>query len=179
MPVVDGFAATKLDKADEFLLEIPVVALAEPGLRESEQDIRSVSNGYLLRPFERSDLMKEISRYLAHKTKEANAGDAPGFTETWDAAQVDAKTQAGSAQLLNELSQKRDRCKDLEETMTINEIDSFAEEIKELGHQYAYPPVSGWAEEVLSQSSTFDMDGLVRSLNGFESLQVDIERNLS
>lgn len=64
MPVMDGFEATHLIKADPRLKNIPVVfltALAGPG--DKEKAIASGAEDYLVKPFEVADLISLIKKW--------------------------------------------------------------------------------------------------------------------
>lgn len=68
MPVMDGVEATKQLKADPALAKIPVVfltALARP--QDSEKARAAGANDYLIKPFEMSDLMDLIQKWLVKK----------------------------------------------------------------------------------------------------------------
>ena len=54
MPVLDGFSASKRLKADPQLRQIPVIALTGSVLRESEDEILQVCDGFLRKPVSRA-----------------------------------------------------------------------------------------------------------------------------
>ena len=61
MPVLDGFSATKRLKADQELRQVPVIALTGSVLRESEDEIQQVCDGFLRKPLARRDLIHAMS----------------------------------------------------------------------------------------------------------------------
>ncbi|MDM8517684.1 response regulator, partial [Desulfobacterales bacterium HSG16] len=67
MPVMDGYGATKLIKKKEKLTDIPIIALTASGMAEEKEKInKSGFNGYLLKPAETSDLIKELKKYISY-----------------------------------------------------------------------------------------------------------------
>ena len=72
--------------------------------------------------------------------------------------------------LIKQLEMRRSDSDALSQTLTINEIEIFANEMKMLGDQTGYPPLSQWANQLIVQATTFDMDGIVQTLDGYADL---------
>ncbi len=66
MPVMDGYEAATRLKADEYAKDIPVVAVTASALLQDVEKISVLCDGYLSKPVERSDLVRELMRFLPH-----------------------------------------------------------------------------------------------------------------
>jgi len=93
---------------------------------------------------------------------------------TWSPASLDSDVRAHLPELARELDGYRDTCSELAGTMSINEIDTFAESIKALAESYEYPPAAEWADELATQSSLFDTVAIEKTLSRFEQLVEEI-----
>jgi PAS domain S-box-containing protein len=71
MPVMDGYKASKIMNDDPELKNIPVVAVTASALRQDEEEILLICDGYLRKPVGRSELIKEVTKYLPHSISSA------------------------------------------------------------------------------------------------------------
>ena len=66
MPVMDGLEATRILKADATTSNIPVVALTSYAMKGDEERIlKAGCDGYLSKPFDIQELLKEVAEYLS------------------------------------------------------------------------------------------------------------------
>jgi HPt (histidine-containing phosphotransfer) domain-containing protein len=72
--------------------------------------------------------------------------------------------------LIQTLEGKRDTATELAGTMTIDEIEGFAAEMRRLGEESGYTPLARWAGKLGEAAAGFDMDGMAGGLGGFASL---------
>ncbi|MCP5007813.1 MAG: AAA family ATPase [Planctomycetes bacterium] len=78
MPVMDGYEVSEILKNDEHLKEIPIVAVTALALKEDEERISKICDGYLSKPVKRGALIKEMMKYLPHTVKEDKQMREPG-----------------------------------------------------------------------------------------------------
>ena len=65
MPVMDGLEATRILKADTTTKDIPVLALTSYAMKGDEERILEAGcNGYLAKPFDIQELLKEVGKYF-------------------------------------------------------------------------------------------------------------------
>ncbi|MFC1467911.1 response regulator, partial [Verrucomicrobiota bacterium] len=86
MPVMDGYEASEKLKADEELKDIPIIAITASALKQDEDYILTVCDGYLRKPVDKIDLIHEVHRFLpkgrmaekvtATEPKEENVGSS-------------------------------------------------------------------------------------------------------
>ncbi len=77
MPVMDGFEASAIFKNDMSLKKIPIVAITAWALKQEEERIRKVCDGYLSKPVKRSELIREVMNYLPLTVKEGEQARQP------------------------------------------------------------------------------------------------------
>lgn len=69
IPVVDGWEATRILKADESTRGIPVIALSAHALQEDrERAMGAGCDGYLAKPVEPKKVLEEVARFLRKGT---------------------------------------------------------------------------------------------------------------
>ncbi|MCP4133459.1 MAG: response regulator [bacterium] len=66
MPDKDGYEVTQYIKNDEKYKDIPVIALAGSITREEEKKIRTLFDGYLGKPVNKTQLISELKRFLPY-----------------------------------------------------------------------------------------------------------------
>lgn len=66
MPVIDGFEATRILKADGGTKDIPVVALTAYAMQGDEEKMRKAGcDGYIAKPIDTKEFLKMVAEYLA------------------------------------------------------------------------------------------------------------------
>ena len=106
-----------------------------------------------------------------------DALDVGGDTEL-DAAQsvdLDALVIERVPELIEELESRKARAEELSSTLTINEVEEFAGELRAFGEEYGYPPLMSWGEGLTQHAGSFDMDGMVEALRHYPQLIADVK----
>ena len=66
MPVMDGLEATRILKADATTSNIPVLALTSYAMKgDAERVLEAGCDGYLAKPFDIQELLKQVAKYLS------------------------------------------------------------------------------------------------------------------
>ena len=66
MPVMDGLEATRVLKADTTTSNLPILALTSYAMKGDEERILEAGcDGYLAKPFDIQELLKEVAEYLS------------------------------------------------------------------------------------------------------------------
>ena len=67
MPVMDGFEATKILKADAETRNIPIIALTSYAMKGDEEKIRGFGcDGYITKPIDTREFLKKVSEFLSN-----------------------------------------------------------------------------------------------------------------
>ena len=167
MPYMTGYEAVGKIKEDATLAHIPIVALTATAMKESEAEIRALCNGYLRKPISRSDLVKELMRFLPHQV----VGE-----EQENVAPVLQDVRSDQAEDL--LRALREQMEDWEalskDVLVVDEIEAFATQVKEIGRLYDYVPAISWSEELEKHLQFFDLKAIRDSLAQFPVLLNDL-----
>jgi CheY-like chemotaxis protein len=66
LPVMEGFEATRILKADERTRDIPIVALTAYAMKGDEEKIKAAGcDGYVSKPIDTRGFLNKITEYLA------------------------------------------------------------------------------------------------------------------
>ncbi len=84
--------------------------------------------------------------------------------------ELDAAVVAGFPELLEKLGEIMTTWEEVSSTMTINEIEEFADKVKMLGEEYGYPPLALWGEGLVEQAGMFELDGMAKTLARYPDL---------
>ena len=118
MPEMDGYEALAILHQDPSLKHIPVVAVTASALKQDEEHISKICNGYLRKPVKKVDLIRETMKYLPHTVTEKEAREdvpvkKPILTEEKIAERiaglpVELAEQLGRATVLGEMETLRE-----------------------------------------------------------------------
>jgi len=173
MPVMDGYEAIKILKADSKLKSIPVIVLTASAMKSSEEEIKNIKcEGYVRKPISRSELFVELKKYLDFKStsgKEKLSGDKKKKEDLADKTDMRAieKLPQLIGRLENETSIKYQKVK---KGFIINDIEDFAEEMQNLGKEYSAAILSDWGRKLSEQAGNFDLENLISTFNEFGNI---------
>jgi len=164
MPDMDGYEATTIFKKNPQLSKIPIIALTATAMKESEAEIRALCNGYLKKPISRTDLVKEMMRFLPYQT--LNAEDTNMYAAVQD---VEPQKREGLVQALQAVRADWDIVSG--EILVIDEIEKFATRVKTLGSEYTHTSLISWAEKLETEIQSLDLDAIRKSLAEFPGFE--------
>jgi CheY-like chemotaxis protein len=180
MPVMDGYEATLLLKADEQLKSIPVIAVTASAMKEQEIEIKkSGSDGYLKKPVSKLELMSQVIRFLPYTmlSTAASAGATaapeeqnrfPGFP----APGILEKLPGLTVILEGDLTRQWER---ISKTFLLDEIEEFSMKTRELGDRYSLKMLGDWGIRLLKAVQSYDMQRVAQTLAYFPELVKEIK----
>ena len=172
MPELDGYAATQRLKANAALKDIPVIAVTASSFREEEARARKACDGFIRKPFNRSELIAELKRFLkpAAVQEPPAAAVVPEMAPT-PLAVVPKAALARRPELLNRLRQEQASAwPRLCRTMDMAEIEEFARRLQDCSEEGHFLELRAYAVELLHQVEVFDVDRLPETLRKFSAL---------
>ena len=159
MPVMDGYQATLHLKNHLQTAQIPVIALTASGMkREEKSEFFQGFDGFLRKPVRKVDLLKEMALYLPIRQRDLPV--PPEIT-------VVTPLPAGSYKSVPDLLKLYDGIKD---SLELDQIEEFAEQVLELGHQHQAFELTNFAQKLQLHSQRFEMDLLQNLLPHFPEL---------
>ncbi len=183
MPVMDGYEATKLLKADEELKKIPVIIITASAIKEQEPGIKKTGcDAVLDKPVSKNQLIALLKRFLPYSIAESTeypASPPAAASPHTPGTEVPINT-THLAELLGILQGDLTlRWGKISKTHIIDEIEAFSQEIRELGAQYHSGRLKNWGEVLFNDLQTFDMQKVARTLDHFPGLIKEIKEKTS
>ncbi len=194
MPVMDGYKAIKILKADSILKDIPVFVLTASAMKEEQEKIDNLNcEGYLRKPIEKNKLLRELIRFLAYtgdkmesgkEEKEEGEDRTASTLKTIAGKKTGVGLTSGQKKKLPELirlmeGKLKDDHSGVTESFIMDDIKDFAVRVGELGKEYNVVVVQEWADRIISQAESFDMENLPAALEYFKRLTDEVKKLLN
>ncbi len=166
MPRMDGFAALEAIRSEGRFRLLPVIAVTASSLGGEDLRARRLFDGYIQKPFSRSDLYSQMAQFIPrHDAEQGKASSPDQDLETMAPSPAIA---AKWTRLVEELEPML--AKDWEplvRTLAISEIEVFAKRLQELGAAAECPLLGRFARDLQHDARSFSPDLLVRTLNRY------------
>jgi PAS domain S-box-containing protein len=160
MPVMDGNEATRRIKEDPELKNIPVLALTASSLEDKDDSSKKLFNGYMRKPVKRSVLLREIARFLPYSLPGSQA-EKKDLKEEIPTCEI----QEGVMKTL--MDKFRQRWTEVRSAMRIEEIKSFALELRDLGENACEPALRDFGERLFEEADGFKFEKMNHTLERF------------
>lgn len=172
MPVMDGYEATRILKSDEAMKPTPVVAVTASAMKQDEHRVKNAGcDGFLRKPVTRTDLLVEMMRFLPYSVEEPQASDIGNHVSESFGESLIPETKARLPELIQILeNEMTDKWTKVKTTFYFNEIEDFANEIREMGTAYNVGILSNWGDDMFHQTKSFDMERLPDTLGYFPEI---------
>ena len=179
MPVLDGYEAVKLIRADKLSKNIPVIALTA-SISDENKDKYTDSgfNAVLLKPLDIEVLLQEVSKYLPFDRldKELQVEkEAENLIESLEASKPNLNKLQIAIVDLKELIPVQEK---LKKQKFVNDILLFAKQIGAVGTKYKISYISKYADDLVFYTENFDTEKMEKSINNFPNLILELEQYL-
>ena len=162
MPDMDGYQCTAKLKSDEKFHNIPVLAITASAMKESEQQIRTICDGFLRKPISRVELITEMTKFLSYQELDAPVDKFEQTSlEKWQIEKLNLS--------MNDLVNLSDEAKAATLTMTINDLQLFYEKLETGTKHLEILQIEKWLEEFIYNLQNFRMDELKDQLLNYEN----------
>jgi CheY-like chemotaxis protein/two-component sensor histidine kinase len=171
MPIVDGQEATKIIKQHDSLKNIPIIAITASVMKDYEIQLRSFCDSVLKKPITKTELVLELVRFLKYSVIPLEPIDIAASAPR-EQNQLCVHNPQVLAVKLSELieilqGEVKTKWQGFKDTLTINNIEDFANYMKMLGIEYHYNPLVIWGDHLYSQATVFDIRCFTRNVGGF------------
>ncbi|MBT7457125.1 MAG: response regulator, partial [Gemmatimonadetes bacterium] len=173
MEGMSGLEATEAIKADAALSDIVVIAHTAAAMKEEEDQISQIFDGYLVKPASKTDVVRELMKHLPHQLAEdtpEEAGVATVSTIDRSAAPLTPEQRTQLPDLVAALEEEIGRCEEIGQTLTINDVEIFASRMQELATRHDSALLSDWGERLATQTTLFDIPAMSRTLDEYPLL---------
>ncbi|MDM8535391.1 response regulator [Desulfobacterales bacterium HSG17] len=173
MPVMDGFEALKIISNNPELKDTPVIIVTASGMKATEDRIKNLGYSFLLKPVQKSDLIKKLMKHLPHKTKNSRSDDILKLSEPEELSpELIAKLPELHEILIKDFLPEWEI---IHEKLYMDYIEKWAKKLKKTAEKYKYPPLTEWCNCILLYVDSFDMVKLPDTLKVFPELINDLQ----
>ncbi|MCP4693141.1 MAG: response regulator [Desulfobacterales bacterium] len=179
MPVMDGREAVKIIKAEEGSREIPIIAVTALAMKNSEEEIRAMCDGYLRKPVSIADLIAELTRFLPHSAAPSRSPDARGseWGSEFESWALDAGALARLPGLIRLLKTAfSPRWEELGDMLIMDDARQFAEEMAHAAREYDLRMLMDYCGNLRENIETYDVVGVKRWMAEFPGIVERLER---
>ncbi|QTA86055.1 response regulator [Desulfonema magnum] len=172
MPGMDGYEATKWIKEDEDIKHIPVIALTASGMKEDKEKImRTKFNGFLIKPVNRSDLFRELSRYLRHSKKEAIGKESETSGKQGGKEEFSPDTLEKLPEIIDRLENEfTPLWESVRKNNSIADIRDFGDKMKVFGEEYSLKSFQKFSDDLILQVKMFDIENIDVTLKSYTEI---------
>ncbi|UCH98355.1 MAG: response regulator [Candidatus Aminicenantes bacterium] len=177
MPVMDGYEAIQILKADKTLQSIPVIAITGYDTPEQQSKVKKAgSDGYLEKPISQEELIFQLMRFLPHSCLKKAKEPGVHPEESPPADLLSPVLISKLPELITILQRDFiDRWKNISKTFFLDEIDNFSKEIQKLGNQYSLTILRNWGDKLSKEIQDYDMQQVAKTLVYFPKLINEIK----
>jgi len=175
MPVADGYKATKSLKAGNDTKDIPIIAVTATAMKDAEQEISALCDGYLTKPVKEAALIAELMRFLKYSVIEAISGDFDQTPPEEKSESAPYKPDAETMQKIPDLikileSEFMPLWKEIADMMIMDDVKQFADDLTRTGRKYGFPPCTEFGDRLSGCVQTYDVVGVKNNLAEFPAL---------
>ncbi len=155
MPGRDGYEVTEIIKQDDNLKHIPVIALTASAMKDAEQRIKELFDGYLRKPISRHQFFEELKNFLPYSNiaKASNPEEAENMS-----AEMTEESRRRLPELISRLEQEMIPLREeIGEVLVMDEIADFAVQLKNMGEQYGITSVSDYGKKLYEHTQNFNI----------------------
>jgi len=190
MPGRRGDEVTAFIKKQETLKQIPVIAVTASVMKDTEEKLKSLFDGYIRKPLGRNELFSEIKKFLPHRIRtvvpklgigneqfprsqaernEINASHSQASRSQASHSQAPAwERTAELIQLMeNEFIQE---WRDIRDTLIFEDVEEFASQVNRQGLKFDCEFLTDWSETVLRQLQAMELENLSSVFGTFPEL---------
>lgn len=167
MPVMDGYETIRLLKSNEATRNIPVIAMTASVQPKTLSKIHEKGfDGYLSKPAPIKDVLKELSRFLPHKT--TNQKKSPERNEIANISLDSVKNKSRlQARLESDLIPG---LKNISGVMVMDDVINYGRLLSDIADEHEVNPLDKLAADLVEHAETFDISGIQQTITKLGSV---------
>jgi signal transduction histidine kinase/DNA-binding NarL/FixJ family response regulator len=172
MQVMDGYEATTHIRKDGVLKRIPVIALTASGMKKDKEKImQSGFDGFLVKPFQISDLYKELAHFLKHTIEESEVQQPTKKLKKDLPKKLPHKVLAKLPEVIEKLENElMDSWQIAHQKGLFDDIANFGRQIKRLGDIYSLKILQEFGDDLTLHVSSFDIERMCATLDAYPEI---------
>ncbi len=175
MPVMDGREATRMLKAREETRDIPIIAVTADAMKETENELRSLCDGYLCKPVQKVELIAELARFLNHSFEDSSHEAANGSLalagEEFSPETVGPETLKKLPKLIELLETSfMPRWEEINDLLIMDDVKQFSTDVNHIAQEYQLQPLIDYSTHLSQHVLNYDVPGVIRQVAAFPKL---------
>ncbi len=163
MPGMSGEKVTEIIRKDDSLKDLPVIAITAHVMKDSEEKIRSLFDGYLRKPVTRNELVAELKKFLPwHEICAEEEGEEGELSET--------EKENLPGLIITMQSDFMRRWEEITDLMMMDEVEIFAEDLGLLARKHKIQFLADYSHKLYEQTRCYDVNGVEKSVAAFPEL---------
>ncbi|MBN1968774.1 MAG: response regulator [Candidatus Delongbacteria bacterium] len=171
MPVMDGYEAIKILKMNPKTAQIPTVLVTASDDDDIDEQVRDKFDDILKKPIIKRDLINILTRYF----KEVESNNLLVKTSNFEIIETSLDDLVLNNENIDNIQTILNIWKSAKNSMTINEIDEFIDELKEFSIKFNSDAISAYADRLKVANDTFDLEKITITLQEFEIISGKLE----
>ncbi|MDF0553476.1 PAS domain S-box protein [Kamptonema sp. UHCC 0994] len=172
MPNMDGLQATRLLKQDDRTKNIPIAILTAVSRSQDEDTLRVLSQGFLRKPFSRSQLVSALKQILPQEPNYFPVNETSKTPSQTHWIKPNPNALAKLPELVEKLRQEEESTwLELRKTMKRREIQAFIERLRVWAHEYECQLLFDYMTTLESQLVAFEWEQLPKTIEKFPDVR--------
>lgn len=169
MPGISGFDATELIKQDKELKHIPVIAFTASTIKDHNNRINNLFDGFLQKPVFKKDLDALLKRFLKFSYAEEKPENPANIEKN---NKMMSKECLAVLPVIMEMTRNSFHTKweAIKDNLIFFEIEAFKNDLQEMASKFAFTPFLSYCSELDTGLKTFDVELIDRKLKEFPEL---------
>jgi PAS domain S-box-containing protein len=179
MPVMDGYEFARILKSNDAWKSIPLIALTASVFDADKIKASGNFDGLLFKPVSRSDLFKQLSQFLSHQKGLILGKEFSSETEGL-MQDLPAHLRKALPEICKQLEEKfLPEWETIKDQLVLFKIEKFAKELQELSSQYKFQLLTDYADKLLEEVETIDLESLAGTMGKFPLLLKQLSDKLN
>ncbi|MCB1100117.1 MAG: response regulator [Verrucomicrobiae bacterium] len=170
MPELDGKNALAKIKANEDLKDIPVIAATASSLLAESNYLKKIFDGYIRKPFSRAELFAVMASVLPRATDKVVESVLQGSTDDPGAAVGATNGREWHALVGRIQDGLANQWRNLDQTMSMDEVGDFARCLRAWGEEANCPPVCRYGHALSGYVDHFELSNIEACLGNLPKL---------
>lgn len=166
MPVMDGYTASKLIKADANLKNIPIIALTASGIGEEKERFANIVDDFLLKPVYKYDLLESLSKYLPYELEKEFEKEEKSIGN--DSPVISAKEPLSVETKIELLQKYLPTVHKFQENINFDNLIAFEKDLEKFSIKHDIAKLKEYCSELRDCIETFNTENIYTVLNEIE-----------
>jgi PAS domain S-box-containing protein len=169
MPVINGFAALQKIRNISELQDMPIIALTAWAMAQDVDKIKTLFNGYLIKPVSKNSLINELIKFIPYElvpTVEHSNINVENNDYEFNAIEL-KKLLLTNDELKTLKNEYYEQWKKIQEGMFVDDIEKFAYDLQKFSAKKGLPILVNYSQALSASTCSFDIVRITKLLKLF------------